>query len=69
MLMKLTEFDGKPIIINSNYIVFIRPSETKDVDAKSFIRISGESEDYDTNFYVKESIKEIADKLTMAPLF
>lgn len=69
MLIKLTEFDGDPIIINSTEILFVRPSDTVD-GANSCVRTKfSTNDDFDTTFYVKETIDEILNKTASNPLF
>lgn len=69
MLIKLTEFDGDSLVINSASIAFIRPCKTKNVKARSFVQLLSDSKEYDNSFYVKESIEEILNKVSAMPLF
>ena len=69
MLIKLTEFDGDPIIINSAEILFVRPSDTVD-GANTIVRTKiPPNDDFDTVFHVKETIDEILNKTASNPLF
>ena len=69
MLIKLTEFDGDPIIINSTEILFVRPSNNVE-GANTIVRTKiPPNDDFDTIFYVKETIDEILNKIASNPLF
>ena len=69
MLIKLTEFDGDPIIINSTEILFVRRSDTVD-GANTIVRTKiPPNDDFDTVFHVKETIDEILNKTASNPLF
>lgn len=69
MLIKLTEVDGEPIIINSCEILFARPATSVE-GAKTYIQTKvPTNDDFDTDFYVKEGIDEILNKSSTNPLF
>lgn len=61
MIIRLTEFDNAPILINTNAILYARPkSSENNIDAKSYILLVADSTDErDNTIFVKESLDEI----------
>ena len=61
MIIKLTEFDNDPILINTNAILYVRPKgKNNKLDAKScIVLMTSETEDRNDTIYVKESWGEI----------
>ena len=69
MLIKVTEFDDEVILVNTNAIAFVRNNKHSDLDAKTAIRLITNSKETDNVLYVKESMHEILNKVSVNPLF
>ena len=68
MMIKLTEFDGDPILVNTSQVLYVRPANSVD-KANSVLMLAIVSDNCDMSIYVQDTVDEIMQKMTMGTLF